>query len=107
MLVILSVIPSSTINHLSQNFNWWLRSILLKFWHIQIININDSPCSKPWSKCISSSLFNLHVNNILHNIAVSLSGETNFDDQPFCCLQFLIKHILNVFCLTSTSWSNK
>jgi hypothetical protein len=79
MLVIFSVIPSLLILQLSQNLNWWLR-LKENFRHVKIINENDTFHSKPWTEVIFSSFIEFHINDILNLVAVSLSGETYFND---------------------------
>ena len=107
MLVIFSVIPATVINHLSKDLDWWLSSVLLKFWHVQVIDIDNTASSEPWSKSISSPLFNLHIDNILNHVAMGLSGKADLDDEPLALLQFLVENILNVLGLACSCWSDK
>lgn len=80
MLIILAIIPTIAINKLSQNLNWWLRTIFLELWHVQIIYIDDTFCAKSWTKCVSSSLIELHVYNVLNHVAMCLRREADLDD---------------------------
>lgn len=38
MLFLLQIIPTTLRTELPQNFDWWLRSVGLLFWHVQIVN---------------------------------------------------------------------
>lgn len=106
MLVIFSVIPSTLILELSKNFNWRLR-LKEDFRHVKIINKDDTLHSKSWSKVVFSYLIKFHVNNVLNLIAMSLSRETNFNNQPFLSWKFLEENVLNISGLSCTCWSNK
>jgi len=106
MLVIFSVIPSTLILELSKNFNWRLR-LKEDFRHVKIINKDDTLHSKSWSKVVFSSLIKFHVNNVLNLIAMSLSRETNLNNQPFLSWKFLEENVLNISGLSCTCWSNK
>lgn len=72
MLVILAIVPSITVNELSQDFDWRLGTVFLELRHVQVINIDDASRSKSWAKRVSSSLVELHVHNVLDHVAVSL-----------------------------------
>ena len=82
MLIVFSIIPSTLILELSENFNWRLR-FKEDFWHVEIINEDDTLHSKSWTKVIFSSLVKFHINNILNLVAMSLSRESYLNDQPF------------------------
>lgn len=106
MLVVFSVIPSSLIDKLSQDLNWWLGSEVW-LWHVQVINKDNTSHSEPWTKVILSSLIQLHVNNVLDLVAMSLSREPDLDHQEFVSGKLVLENILNVRCLTCSSWPDK
>jgi|LakMenEpi03Aug12_release.lakeMendotaPanAssembly.Ray.scaffolds.fasta_scaffold1198429_1 hypothetical protein len=72
MLVIFAIIPASLVHELTQDFDWWLCTILFNLRHIQIINKDDSSFWVRRSENTLSSLFKLRINDVLHLVAVSL-----------------------------------
>lgn len=72
------IIPSSLIDHLSENFNRWLCSPLFLLGHIQIIH-KDNSFSCFGSKYASSLFIDLPINDILSLCACSLCTESHFN----------------------------
>ena len=72
MLVIFAIVPASLVHELTQDFNWWLGTILFNLRHIQIINKDDSTFRVRWSEHTLSPLFQLRIDNILNLVAMSL-----------------------------------
>lgn len=108
MLWILKVVPTLLVHHLTENLNWWLGSILLNLWHVQVINEYDSLLVEFWSKDTSSSLFELTIDNVLHLVTLGLSGESNLNDVGVDVLWKLIKdNILDVLGFTCSSSSTE
>lgn len=72
VLVILTIIPAALVHELSQDFNRWLGTVLLDFWHVQIIHENDTAFREGGTKDSSPSLLERAFNDVLHLVAVSL-----------------------------------
>lgn len=106
MLIVLPIIPPSLINQLPQNFDWWLRSED-DFRHIEIIDEDNTPHTKSRSEVIPPPLVQLHVNDVLDLIAMSLSREPHLNDQPLVLLKFLEQNILDVGSFACTGRANK
>jgi len=81
MLLVLVVVPTSLSHELSQNLNWGLSSEFLLHGHVKIINEDDALHAEAGSVDTSSNLFELHVDNILNLVAVSLGRETALNRQ--------------------------
>jgi len=107
MLVILSIVPSTLINELPQDLNWWLSAISLLLWHVEIIDEDDASHTESWTVVIFSPLIEFHIDNVLDVIAVGLGRESDFNNEPFVSWELSGQDILDVGCLTSSCGSNK
>lgn len=107
MLVIFSIIPSTLINELPQDLNWWLGAVSLLLWHVEIIDEDDASHTESWSEMVFSPLIEFHIDNVLDVVAVGLGRESHLDDEPLVGWEFLGQHILDVGRLTSTCRSDK
>ena len=106
MLIVFSIIPSTLILKLSKNFNWWLR-LQENLWHVKIIDEDNTLHTESWTEMVFSSFVEFHVHDILNLVAMSLSRESYFNDQPFLGWELLEEDILDVGSLTGTCWSNE
>ena len=109
VLVVLEIIPTTLVEHLTQDLNGRLRSILLDRGHIEIIDKDDDLLAKTSAEYASTSLLELSIDNVLHLVAASLGGEADLDRLVFDCVfrvQLVHEHVLNVDRLASTSWAD-
>ena len=110
MFVVLEIVPSTLIEHLTQDFDGRLSSVLLNQRHVEIINEDDNLFAHTSAKDTSTSLFKSTINDILNLIAASLSRETDFDEMVFClitAIELVHEHILNVDRFTCSGRSHK
>lgn len=46
----LSVIPAAMVHPLAQQLNWWLGTVCLQGWHVQVVNEEDEVAPQGWPK---------------------------------------------------------
>jgi len=84
MLLFFQVVPTALCAELSQNFDRGLRSIRLLLWHVQVVHKDNAFHAQSRSVDSRPDFVELHVDDILDLVAMSLSRETNLDGKEFC-----------------------
>jgi len=106
MLLVFVVVPAALRHKLSKNFNGGLRTIRLNLRHVQVIDKDNALHAEAGTESTHADLVELAIDNVLHLVAMSLSGETNLNNQVLLTRQCVQEHILNVDRLASTGRSN-
>ena len=79
MFAVLEIVPATLVEHLTQDLNWRLSSVLFNDWHVEIIDKNDNFLAESGSKNTVSSFIEFAVDDVLNLIAVGLCGKANLD----------------------------
>ena len=79
MLVVLAVIPTTLVHELTKNLDGRLGTVLFDFWHVEIIDEDDSAFRVHRAEVASATLLKRVVNNVLHLVAVGLRRETDLN----------------------------
>ena len=104
MLVILQIVPSLLLHHLSQDFDGRLRTELLELWHVQIVDKDDHLHAEPSAKDSLPSLLKFAIDDVLHLVAAGLGREANLYGAEFLSRQLAEQDILNIFGFPCTGW---
>ena len=111
VLVVSQLIPATLVEHLPQNFNRGLSTVLLDFRHVQVIDKDYNLVSETSPEDTSAAFVESSIDDILHLIAGCLGRETDFNRLVrlifVACVQLVHEDVLNVDRLSSTRRADK
>ena len=79
MLGILEVVPAALVEHLTQDLDGRLSSVLLYFGHVQIVDEDNNLVAETGSENTVSSLVELAIDDVLNLVAMGLCRETDLN----------------------------